>query len=386
MRVPGRPLAGFSAFWKSQRGTERGFFAVTGSFVFLCSGAQSSRSPQEAWAVSPSASQGWGGLGAGTERACDGLGPEPGPPQALGGLSGISCARTRGRKDLPWLGRLVLPYMPPWTSPTALPAQLLCPVTARSGPLGPLGGSWEVGVQAAPAPSVWDLTLVQSSPMELSMLMDGPISQQCMPEPWPHVAVERLKCGCCDREPRCFILHHFNLFTIKLQQPHEPNGQWAVWPWGILGPAQARHPHLPGCLHTEPARAHLSLAFQAWHPSSPRPQEPREPSPWADRERKAQGRRVGWPEPLSRGRNGTPGRWARIAPVLQKVGKPDGAWGAWLRGAQPWPQTFPWLAWLGPHEAQGVPPGSSGEAGGWEHGFCRHTGPGSPPGPPTHAG
>ena len=108
MRVPGRPLAGFSAFWKSQRGTERGFFAVTGSFVFLCSGAQSSRSPQEAWAVSPSASQGWGGLGAGTERACDGLGPEPGPPQALGGLSGISCARTRGRKDLPWLGRLGL--------------------------------------------------------------------------------------------------------------------------------------------------------------------------------------------------------------------------------------------------------------------------------------
>lgn len=33
-------------------------------------------------------------------------------------------------------------------------------------------------------------------------------------------------------------------------------------------------------------------------------------------------------EPRSRGQNGTPGCWACIAPILQKVGKPDGARGA----------------------------------------------------------
>ena len=52
---------------------------------------------------------------------------------------------------------------------------------------------------------------------------------------------------------------------------------------------------------------------------------------------------LGGDDPLEKD-NGTPGPWAHIAPVLQKVGELDGAWGAWLRGAQPWPQTFPWLA------------------------------------------
>lgn len=150
MRVPGRPLAGFSAFWKSQRGTERGFFAITRSFVFLCNGAQSSRSPQEAWAQFHLQQH---RVGAGRRqglRAFNGLGPEPGPPQALGGLSGNSRACTGGRKDLPWPGRLVLPCMPPWTSPTALPVQLLCPVTATSGPLAPREGAGRRGCRRLP--------------------------------------------------------------------------------------------------------------------------------------------------------------------------------------------------------------------------------------------
>ena len=65
-----------------------------------------------------------------------------------------------------------------------------------------------------------------------------------------------------------------------------------------------------------------------------------------DREREAQRRRVGWPEPHSRGQNGTPGHWARITPTLQEVRWPDSAQGLLAEGA-PSPGRRPFPGWPG---------------------------------------